>query len=521
MNVLEQSLQLSGSATFDVATLFPSDEFPNVGSTIDLTALVAELQPPASPEFVERFLPLKLFVRTEMRDVFNELRVERPWDCKVLSGSPGVGKSILLFLVALFRAKTEPTVSIGYMRHVDDPGELLSAFIMKGRTGESLVDISFDRELQKNMLPYQNYSRMQHSFPSLTFKDPTIRLFVDGPKVDDTFSLYSSVKYFCTSGKGVRIKNHMRKTVTNIVLGGWKLEDLKSAVAANFSLQLNDDDETHATYFNTEQFDQIYFVVGGRIRDFMSSYADREVSTFWADEQVDRLSSGQADLSLQFRDCRASSDHIDSVRTLFRIPDRTTDTVDIIVDSQYIMRGLLEKIDGQEHLGAYQTAKTRNLMGAAATHFEELMHWQFSFPDTFASVLSSVRASGKGAEGVRQLTQTNMYWVPSIPNFVNLDSAIVDANGHLWCFQFTTSTTHGYKKRRLRPSFVNLIPALPNVSINDVTMVFVVPADTVFTSPDVGGEANVLECHVDCSSLSSVFTSVEQILHRVALTAEA
>jgi hypothetical protein len=112
---------------------------------------------------------------------------------------------------------------------------------------------------------------------------------------------------------------------------------------------------------------------------------------------------------------------MDSVRTLCRIPVEKTDSVDTIVDSQYIMRRLLEKIDGQEQLGAYQSAIFRNLTGAAASHFEELMYCQFSFPDTFDSVHFSVRASGKGVCYASEHVLDSK--IPSIPNFVNLDSA--------------------------------------------------------------------------------------------------
>jgi hypothetical protein len=105
------------------------------------------------------------------------------------------------------------------------------------------------------------------------------------------------------------------------------------------------------------------------------------------------------------------------------------------------------------------------------------------------------------------MTAPNMYWIPSIPNFVNIDSAIVGADGRLWCFQFTIEKTHGWKRRRLNSSFVNGIPPL-GVAIHDITIVYVVPSDIEFTEPDISGEADIVVATIDCSSLESVRASL-------------
>jgi DNA replication protein DnaC len=55
----------------------------------------------------EKFLPESIYVRKEMCDVFAELTREKRDEKQILIGSPGVGKSVLLFLVALYRALTE------------------------------------------------------------------------------------------------------------------------------------------------------------------------------------------------------------------------------------------------------------------------------------------------------------------------------------------------------------------------------------------------------------------------------
>ena len=175
-----------------------------------------------------------------------------------------------------------------------------------------------------------------------------------------------------------------------------------------------------------------------------------------------------------------------------------------------MIRCLREKIDGAEHFDAYHAALLRGLNGAAGVHFEELLHWCLSQSDYFDGNTSSVRASGKGGKGVRELNATKLYWIPSIPNFVNIDSAILGSDGHLWCFQFTIDTTHSWKRRRLTSSFVNIIPPI-GVAIVDITIVFVVPTDIQFKAPDIQNEVNALVVKIDRPSLGSVLGGLEHI----------
>ena len=58
---------------------------------------------------------------------------------------------------------------------------------------------------------------------------------------------------------------------------------------------------------------------------------------------------------------RSTSDHVDALRSIFRRYDAvgSYDTVNMLVDSQFIMRKLHDKIDGQELLNSYH--KRRNV----------------------------------------------------------------------------------------------------------------------------------------------------------------
>ena len=53
------------------------------------------------------------------------------------------------------------------------------------------------------------------------------------------------------------------------------------------------------------------------------------------------------------------------------------------------------------------------------------------------------------------------------------------------------------------------------VPIGDVTIVYVVADDVDFTAPDIAGEANVVVVKIDCSSMESIYTSLEEMFTSV------
>ena len=75
-------------------------------------------------------------------------------------------------------------------------------------------------------------------------------------------------------------------------------------------------------------------------------------------------------------------------------------------------------------------------------YFEELLHqW---FKDTLPQDIVSVHQStGTGREGVDELTREGVYWIPSIPNFANIDAAVV-LGSVLYALQYTKSDRHTF-----------------------------------------------------------------------------
>ena len=463
----------------------------------------------------EMFFPSHIFVRQEMETAFRELAFRGTDTTSILSGSPGIGKSVLMFLVVVYQVVHTDMKAV-YVRFVEDPQEPVSKFLIQ-RQADGSVEVRYTRKGDRSGNIASEYFALRGEFDNLEIDDPKIIGAVDGPK-SDQFTRYTYLNYGCTSGCGIRIKHHMAAATFNVVMGAWTVESLRSVVALEYDLDQNETDQNSTKYFDNEAFDAVYFVKGGRIRGFFSAFASFRatgvVDTSFEDQVVARVSGGQAELSLSQSDCRSTSEHVDSLRSMFRKASGATDSVNLHVDSGYMIRGLKEKVRGEELFNSYKKAESEGNKGAQANYFEELMHWCLRQPGSFPAITSSVHADGSGRDGVAQLTSKNQYWIPSVPNFVNIDSAVVGSDSAVWCFQFSVSSSHMYKKRRLRPQFLNLLSVVDTTG--EVTIVFVVPKGTNFTLPDTGSEVSMDIFLVDCSSLQSVVESVTLLASRIA-----
>ena len=486
---------------------------PPNGATLELGWLRSALQPKKNVAgLVEELIPERIIIREEMETAFKELLHNGYNTLTVFSGSPGIGKSILLFLVALYRVVTKND-KVVYLRRADDTDELVSIFAMEYK--ENHVFIRFSREVSRTLDAAVKYESLRYCFDGVSWTDPSIVGVADGPKSPE-FSRFSKLTYGCTSGGGIRIKHHMVGKTFNVAMGGWKKEDLETAIVTQLKLDPTETNPESTQFFDQEKFDAVYFVHGGRIRGFLQSYQSQDgVDTTFADSVVARVSKQQASLSLSHSDCRSTDEHVDSLRTMFRMANGSPDSVVLHVDSGYMLRKLRTKISGEELFSSYKKAEAEGNKGAQSNYFEEMLHWCFRQEGISPSITQSVHAEGSGTEGVGELTQKNQYWIPSVPNFVNIDSAIVGSDEKVWCYQFTVSRKHSYKKRRLRSTFLNHISFLDET--NEVVIVFVVPQGTDFALPDTGGEVETDVFQVNCSALDTVLASVGLLAARVAV----
>lgn len=506
-------LAFEGTAFLSVGGLFDTvvgRHLPENGTVMDVSFIRNSLKVSDGDEPLEvDFIPERLFIRQEMETGFNELLQQSR--AVIFSGSAGIGKSVLLFLIVMYRVWKNDEKAI-YYRMVDDPAEFISAFAMQ-RCSDGKIEVQFARNLLRSpVIDYYNSLReaFEHIPGAPRRTSSKLLAAVDGPKSEE-FVNYSKLKYGCTSGAGFRIKHQNINTIVNVVMGAWTRDALKSAVILLLHLDTDEDDENSENFFDYALFDEIYYVNGGRIRGFVQGYEKSEPQKEFADLTVSRISQGQAQLSLSHSDCRSTDDHVDSLRSMFRVLNGpSTDSVNLHVDSQYMLRRLKDKLNTEEIFSSYKKAELDGNKGAQANYFEEMMHSVLCRDNCFVEIDASVRAQGSGVEGVKELTQKNQYWIPSVPNFVNIDSALVDANGIIWCFQFTIQSSHTFIKRRLGSKFLNHIPV--DGCSNGLELVFVVPLGTNFNKPDTGGEASTRVKYVNCASLSEVIKSAQHLL---------
>lgn len=140
----------------------------------------------------------------------------------------------------------------------------------------------------------------------------------------------------------------------------------------------------------------------------------------------------------------------DRLRTMFRVETDTGDRVMRLyqmIDSVLVVRQLRSRLSLKRYFSALAFGKTIGSATVIGVLFEELMHkW---FEETNPGPIAGVfQATGTGANGVAQLTDKNVYWMPSIPNYPNIDAAVV-INNVLYVIQYTKRTGHGFDEDAL------------------------------------------------------------------------
>ncbi len=184
-----------------------------------------------------------------------------------------------------------------------------------------------------------------------------------------------------------------------------------------------------------------------------------------------------------------------------------------IVDSQFILGLLRDKILEEEYLNAYKKAMVLNRKAVAGHLFEELMHSIYSSTrHNSPAVQGSHQATGTGHEGVNQLLEMCVYWIPSTVNFAVIDAALIDALGKIWCVQYTVSSQHSFNGSLLRSKFLRRIPQSAGAVTTDdsCTILFVVPKGVEFADPDTAPFSN-RTFYVDCANMETVRRDVPNI----------
>jgi hypothetical protein len=506
----------------------------------------------------EPFFPTQIYVRNNMRKIFglflNDVGTVKPENRPTaLIGSPGVGKSVLFFLAAMFRCsqkdvedndgekikKDVPNTSIYYRWARSD--QRVSVFIMfrdeDQEDGEHKVHVLFTRSLNEN------------NFGSLSDLDSFIRLhlrlerehyfaFVDGPNYTETDkTLKGKYDYFCTSGGIPKFKNDLWGIARRWILNGWSKEEAMQALITLHVERRNhdlnnemDDDELKSI---VEKSNLAYRLCGGRIRDLCRAYDDFEGVKADLTDAFHGLDT--ADLNVASSETVSTrGPSLDRLRTMFRNTGGNDNTMIPLqyVDSSFGLMYIGNRVDVERWFAAYKllySAADRSIQGA---YFEKLIHQWF---DTIGTAIEDpnivtamddpnivtaiedpplvtaiedpfkvkvCRSVGTKVESVKMLKERNLYWVPSVGNFDNIDSAIVIGDS-LHVFQMTLKKQHGFNLISFIENFA--LPVWDNLPLNEkfksVFIHIVIPSDNTFGFR--GFE----------DKLTSQFTAMETDLH--------
>jgi hypothetical protein len=277
-----------------------------------------------------------------LKDVGTVEPEDRP---TVLIGSPGVGKSVLFFLAAIYRCsqKAEKEVvvnkktvkrgvvntSIYYRWAHSDP--MVSVFIMfrdkDQEDGEHKVHVLFTRSLNEN------------NFSSLSDLDRFLRLhlkldrehyfaFVDGPNHTETDkTLKGTYDYFCTSGGIPAFKNCLWGMARRWILNGWTKDE---AIQALITLHVRQHNPTAVGAVEDtalemdkhlkeilEKANRAYWLCGGRIRDLLKAYDDFEGVKIDIVQSLHHLIA-EGIIIAGSEPWLTSGLHLDRLRTMFR-----------------------------------------------------------------------------------------------------------------------------------------------------------------------------------------------------------
>jgi hypothetical protein len=301
--------------------------------TIDLSFLSDLKEPDPSDE--DFLIPSTLFVRDCMRTVFglfleDAKKPRRKPDAKrsaALIGSPGVGKSILFFLAALyqasrgskvvyFRKTSEGVISLFVMTPINDGSDESGRSDDDGGGGNSgaSVRVWFSRKLYA-----QNLNEVRLSAVAVQVIDyDEYYTFVDGPRYPRGGENASDVlgkgyNYFCTSGGMPNYKND-ESGKRLWVLDGWSREESVECLVQYLRALDTGGGEADLT----RKAEDAYNVCGGNIRSLLSAVSSGD----GLQREMDNLMSETArlsdpDVKLLLESTERGPDSRDRMRTMF------------------------------------------------------------------------------------------------------------------------------------------------------------------------------------------------------------
>jgi hypothetical protein len=418
----------------------------------------------------DRFLPSgSLYVRDCMRTVFALFGRDRTDEVDIhslrtaLIGSPGVGKSILCFLAALFHSREKGAI---YYRVALPSETLISVFIIFPHQNNN-VDVLFTRQLHPSAVKRWAFKDLGifdlMLQEKLRISRDAYNVYVDGPlHNDETYLLSGEYEYLCTSGGHPLPGSAGLMTLRLWVLDGWTKAEAVEAFRPD-----------------TAAVNKAYELCGGNIREIALAMTGPE-----GENRVKRILDQAIELTLQkevklvLTSTTRSANTGDRVRTMFRGPGNDDDFMMAIqiVDSSHVLSCLRRKLGLGAFVESYRFARSLNHPDLQDLHFKEAIH-QF-FQNISFETIQFCRSTGTAAEGVAQLQSPNVYWVPSMVNFSNIDSAIV-YDGTLHVLKMTVKADHDFNLKTFFADFVT--PVMEEAPFErQISFHIVVPSGSLF-----------------------------------------
>lgn len=452
----------------NIAALFDEkgDLKANVGDFLDLSCLDALRDGEGNTPF---FMPKIIYVRSEMKALFPQLvmKSHRLENRKILTGSPGIGKSVIFFLSAL-RYQLLPenaNFKVSYMRKVDEEKDV-SLFVMEPGENPNIVKVLFSRHIAKT--DYATLFDMWKEIRGYTKKlrSANYRTFVDGPKHFEKLELLNGGSDFvCTSGGYPTVHQSEIMSTDVRILSGWREDTILDVL-----LKLGTD---------SRQASAIYALSGGRIRLALWGTETDGAAKIksWFDKLIADFGQEKIVLALTKKDSSASASSSDRLRTRILNYDGKGSSL-LIVDSLYAVTQLRGRLHFGDFISPFLLAGACQLQSARGWFFEEVMHLWFKTmesPPITKWIRSQAEAGAHG--GVADLNCEELYWIPATSNFASIDAAFV-FRSILVCVQYTVKRTHEFDAVSFWQDFAGRVRN--TVSFGSVAIWFVSPHKTDF-----------------------------------------
>ena len=150
-----------------------------------------------------------------------------------------------------------------YWRKTSQQNEHISVFVLdRLQCDDTKVRFKFNREIKSGDLRYLHETLLCPLLgrePEYDQLEKSLCVMVDGPNHADTKDTFDGkAHYLCTSGGHPMPKNEAQYSKEIVALGGWEKRPLQSCLKVVLLSRLSDD-----------QFDYVYHLAGGRVRDAM------------------------------------------------------------------------------------------------------------------------------------------------------------------------------------------------------------------------------------------------------------